>query len=71
MTRFNSTKKLHVTVDTKLRDTYGNKVFQTRIRENIILAECPMAYMDITEYAPESNGAKDYQKLAREIMDRL
>lgn len=71
VTRFNSTKKLHVTVDTKLRDTYGNKVFQTRIRENIKLAECPMAYMDITEYAPESNGAKDYQKLAREIMDRL
>ena len=71
VTRYNSTKKLHVTVDRKIRNTYGFIVFKTRIRENIKLAECPMAYKDITEYAPDSNGAKDYQKLTEEIMDRL
>ena len=71
ITRYNSTKKLHVTIDKKIRNTYGFIVFKTRIRENIKLAECPMAQMDITEYAPDSNGAKDYQKLTEEIIDRL
>lgn len=71
VTRYNSTKKLHVTVDRKIRDTYGPVVFNTRIRENIKLAECPMAQMDITEYAPESNGAKDYFELCEEITFRL
>lgn len=71
VTRYNTTKKLHVSVDAKLRETYGELVFKTRIRENIKLAECPMTFKDIITYAPESNGAKDYAALCEEIMDRI
>jgi len=71
VTRFNTTKKLHVSVDERLREIYGEKVFKTKIRENIKLAECPMTRMDIVTYAPESNGAKDYQELCSEILERL
>lgn len=68
---FNPTKKLFVSVDEKLREIYGDKVFKTRIRENVKLAECPMHRTEITSYAPESNGATDYVNLAKEILLRL
>lgn len=42
VTMYNPTKKLFVEVDRKLRDTYGDRVFDTRIRENVKLAETPM-----------------------------
>lgn len=62
---------LLVTVDAKLREIYGEKVFRTRIRENVKLAECPMHHTEILSYAPESNGAADYVSLAKEILSRL
>ena len=71
VTMFNPTKNLFVTVDEKLRGIYGDKVFRTRIRENVKLAECPMHRTEITSYAPESNGATDYVNLAKEILARL
>jgi chromosome partitioning protein len=41
--------------------------FQTRIRRNIRLAEAPSFGQSIFEYAPSSNGAEDYRRLAEEI----
>ena len=46
----------------------GNKVFKTSIRQSIPLIESPMSGKTIFEYAPESNGAKDYQNLTEEIL---
>jgi chromosome partitioning protein len=42
--------------------------FQTRIRRNIRLAEAPSFGQSIFQYAPHSNGADDYQQLAREVL---
>jgi chromosome partitioning protein len=42
--------------------------FQTRIRRNIRLAEAPSFGQSIFQYAPDSNGAKDYRQLAREVL---
>jgi chromosome partitioning protein len=44
------------------------KFFDTRIRRNIRLAEAPSFGKSIFQYAPESNGAADYQSLAQEVM---
>jgi chromosome partitioning protein len=41
--------------------------FQTRIRRNIRLAEAPSFGQSIFQYAPESNGAEDYRRLADEV----
>lgn len=71
VTKYNPSKKLFVEVDKKLRDTYGERVFRTRIRENVKLAEAPMQKKDIVSYAPGSNGAVDYTNLAKEILTRL
>ncbi len=43
------------------------RTFQTRIRRNIRLAEAPSFGQSIFSYAPDSNGAEDYEQLAREV----
>lgn len=49
---------------------YGDRVFSTKIRENIALAEMPLTGVSIFNYDPKSNGAKDYMSLAKEIIQR-
>lgn len=44
------------------------RTFTTRIRRNIRLAEAPSFGHSIFHYAPDSNGAKDYRRLAREVL---
>jgi chromosome partitioning protein len=44
------------------------QTFQTRIRRNVRLAEAPSFGKSIFQYAPESNGAEDYRRLAEEIL---
>lgn len=44
------------------------KVFQTRIRRNIRLAEAPSFGQAIFHYAPKSHGAEDYRRLAEELL---
>ena len=44
--------------------------FDTRIRRNIRLAEAPSYGQSIFQYAPDSNGAQDYQSLAMEVMQQ-
>lgn len=43
------------------------EIFRTRVRRNIRLAEAPSFGQSILQYAPDSNGAKDYRKLAAEV----
>jgi len=44
------------------------RVFETVIRRNIKLAESPSHGATIFDYAPKSNGALDYARLAAEIL---
>lgn len=69
ITRYNNRNLNNIVVE-QIKERYGSKVFSTKIRENISLAEAPLAGVDIFEYAPDSNGAKDYKSLADEIMNR-
>ena len=46
----------------------GAKVFNTKIRRNIKLAECPSFGQTILKYDSASNGAFDYRNLARELI---
>ena len=49
---------------------YGDKVFQTKIRENIAIAEMPLSGQTIFEYDPKSNGAAGYKTQTDEIISR-
>jgi chromosome partitioning protein len=44
------------------------RIFATRIRRNIKLAECPSFGQSIFAYAPHCHGAEDYAALAREVL---
>jgi chromosome partitioning protein len=44
------------------------RVFETKIRRNVKLAECPSFGKSIFGYAPKSPGAADYAALAAEVM---
>jgi chromosome partitioning protein len=44
------------------------RVFNTVIRRNIKLAESPSYGQSIYDYAPDSNGARDYEQLVRELV---
>jgi chromosome partitioning protein len=44
------------------------KVYRTRIRRNIKLAESPSFGQHILKYDPSSNGANDYRALAKEVL---
>jgi chromosome partitioning protein len=46
------------------------RVFKSRIRRNIKLAECPSFGQSIFQYAPTSRGAEDYALLAAELQGR-
>jgi chromosome partitioning protein len=47
------------------------RIFGTRIRRNIKLAECPSFGKSIFDYAPNCNGAEDYAALAREVLGEV
>jgi len=68
-TRFNN-RKLNKEVISMVEKRYGEKVFQTKIRENIAIAEMPLSGQTIFEYDPKSNGAADYKTLTYEIISR-
>ena len=44
------------------------KVFDTKVRRNVKLAECPSHGKSIFAYAPRSPGAADYAALANEVL---
>lgn len=69
LTRYNN-RSLNNIVAQQIAERYGSKVFHTKIRENIAVAEAPLSRMDIFAYAPESNGATDYRALAEEVVAR-
>lgn len=69
LTRYNN-RNLNKEVENMIRQRYTDKVFDTKIRENIALAEMPVSGMSIFDYDAKSNGAKDYMSLAKEMEQR-
>ena len=67
ITRFDARRKLSWEIDRELRESYGADVCQTRVAENVSLAESPSRGMDIFKHAPASRGARDYEALLDEL----
>ena len=70
ITRYNR-RKINRLVEETLRETFGDSVFKTKIRENVDISESPLQGMDIYSYSPNSIGAKDYESLALEVVSKL
>lgn len=69
-TMYDARKVLNRDVVATIQKYFGDKVFNTLIRDNVTLAEAPAQRKDIFSYAKSSNGAKDYLSLCKEIMER-
>lgn len=63
-------RNLNKALENQLRKQFGDIIFETKIRENIAVAEAPLSLMDIYTYNPKCNGAKDYHSLVEEILKR-
>jgi len=67
MTRYDSRRKMSWDIDRQLRDHFGSDVCETRIAENVSIAESPASNRDVFDHAPGSRGAQDYAALADEL----
>ncbi len=50
---------------------FGAKVFKTMIGKNVRLEESPAYKETIFTFAPGSSGAEEYERLAREVLQRV
>lgn len=68
MTRMQMRRRLTQEVRGRVLKYFPNRVFNTVIRENVALAECPSFGKTIFDYKKKSAGAEDYQSLAQDIL---
>jgi chromosome partitioning protein len=67
ITRFDTRRKMSWDIEQKLRQRFGAELCETRISENVSLAESPARNCDVFTHAPESRGARDYTALLDEL----
>jgi chromosome partitioning protein len=67
LTRFDGRRRMSWDIDKSLRAHFGGELCDTRITENVALAESPFADKDVFEHAPNSRGAHDYRALFEEL----
>jgi len=67
LTRFDSRRRMSWAIDRQMRERFGADVCETRIAENVSLAESPFHNRSVFGHAPESRGAQDYTKLLDEL----
>jgi len=70
LTMFDSRLKLANQVEAELRKFFGDKVFKTKIARNVKLGEAPSYGKPISVYDPFSVGAKNYEELGNEFIER-
>lgn len=54
-----------------IKDLFGDKVFETKIPENVKLKESQEAAKSIYDFAPDSPAAKAYLAFTNELMEKL
>jgi chromosome partitioning protein len=66
-----SRTNLSMEVLREIEQHFGGQLARTRIRNNVKLAEAPSFGRTIFEHAPDSNGARDYEAAAEELVQAL
>lgn len=71
LTMYDEGNRLNRAVRDEVRKNFPGHVFDTQITRSVELAEAPGFGKTILEYSPESQGAKEYYALAREVEEIL
>lgn len=67
LTRFDTRRKMSWDIEQKMRERFGAELCETRISENVSIAESPAYNRDVFAHAPDSRGALDYVALLDEL----
>lgn len=70
ITMYDKRKNICRDVEKKVEEYFKDKVFKTRIRENVRLAEAPSYGKPIGDFDDKSYGAEDYKNLAKEVLQQ-
>jgi chromosome partitioning protein len=68
LTMYDPRTRLSADVVAEVRKYFSEQVFETVIPRSVRLAEAPSYGLPVSSYAPESNAAKSYESLARELL---
>jgi chromosome partitioning protein len=68
MTRFDGRRKMSHQIYDELKARLGDDVCETRITENVSVAESPASKKDVFAHSPDSRGSKDYEALLEELI---
>jgi chromosome partitioning protein len=68
VTRFDARRKMSHQIYDELKGRHGDEVCNTRITENVSVAESPAVKKDVFAHAPDSRGAQDYDALLNELV---
>lgn len=68
LTLYDGRKNLSKDVAKQVEELFPDKVFKTKIRDNVKLAEAPSYGEPISMYAPTSYGSQDYRQFAEEVI---
>jgi chromosome partitioning protein len=71
VTLFDKRTNLARDIQKQVQQVFGAKVFKTVIGKNVRLEESPAYKETIFTYAPDSSGAEEYEKLAKEVLHRV
>jgi len=71
ITRFHQRKRICATANDKIKEMFGEQVFETVIRDNTALQLAPAYRKSIYEHDAKSFGSEDYENLTEEILNRL
>ncbi|MBI4462085.1 MAG: ParA family protein [Acidobacteria bacterium] len=55
----------------QIKTVFGDKLFKTQISRSVRLEESPAYKESVLTFAPKSPGAVDFQKLTREVLERV
>jgi chromosome partitioning protein len=52
-----------------LEESFGDRVYRTRVGKTIRFAEAPVAGQSVIRYDPQGQAARWYRQLAREVLE--
>jgi chromosome partitioning protein len=70
LTRHSPSVFIQREIAAEISNFFGPLLFSTHVRQNVSLVEAGSVGSSVFAYAPSSNGAQDYEKVAREFLER-
>jgi chromosome partitioning protein len=71
VTMFDKRTTLSKEVQEHIRSIFGSKMFATNVTKSVRLEESPAYKETIFTFAPNSSGAREYDKICEEILERV